>query len=160
MNRPRYETEYDIKNERTVREILKEYHDNCSLEKPKNAHYSQIDFFAFHQSKCIGLFEIKCRNFFWGKHSTVMLSSGKWAEGFKYSQALSVPFYFIVSAYDGTFQYKQDINDVISGKIICEWKGRTDAIRDSGDLEPTMMIPNELFVKISEENAWTNKPSE
>ena len=154
MARQHYESEHDKKNERIVKELVKEHHDHCILQKPTNAHYSMIDYFAFDSFKCIGLFEIKCRHFMWGTHKTIMFSSGKWAEGFKYSQTLCVPFYIIISCYDGTFQYKQKIEDVSSGKVFCEWGGRTSATRDSGDIEPVMMIPIDLFEKISNESAF------
>jgi len=155
--RKRYETESDRKNERIVRELIKEHHDNCILNKPTNAHYSMVDYFAFDPFKCIGLFEIKCRHFNWGKFPTITFSSGKWAEGLKFSQSMCVPFYIVISCFDGTYQYKQNIEDVSSGKIVCEWGGRTSATRDSGDIEPVMMIPIELFEKISDESAFNSQ---
>lgn len=155
--RAQHETNEDKKNERVVKDIIREYHDYWSIHKPTNKHYSVIDCFAFDKSfKCAGIFEVKCRNLRWGKYDTIVLSAGKWADGFKFSQALNVPFYLVISAIDGTFEYKQNLADVRNGKIYCEWGGRTSDPRDSGDIEPMMYIPIELFTKISDESSHTS----
>lgn len=155
MVRPRYETEEDRANERIVKDIIKEAHDYCSLEKGSNAHYSTIDYFGYHSGDLIGLFEIKCRTFRWGDYPTVMFSAGKWRDGATAAKFLDVPFYIVISTYSGTYQYKQSLEDRRSRKITCEFGGRTDATRDKGDIEPVMMIPIELFTKISDEGAFT-----
>lgn len=158
MGRQRYESVQDRKNEEIVGDIIIECHGDRILRKAANAHYSQTDRFAFNPfGKCIALYEIKCRNFSWGKHPTIMLSLGKWAEGHKFSQATNIPFYIIISCYNGTFSYQQDINDVKNGNIYCEWGGRTENTRDAGDIEPVMHIPIELFTKMSDKNFTTTE---
>ena len=155
--RPSYETDQDRGNERIVRDILMEYH-NCAFGKLTNAHYV-LDYCGYEASttKIIGWFEIKCRNMSWGQYDTIMLSLGKWREGLQYFFSTGVPFYFVVSTYDGVFQYKQSMIDVKHGRIICEYGGRTEKTRDAGDVEPVMMIPIDLFEKISSENCFTRK---
>lgn len=155
MARPHYETEHDRRKEGIVKRLIEEYHD-FTLQKATNAHYDKIDYFGFNHG-IKAMFEIKCRRFRWGEEGreTIMFSAGKWAAGFTYSQSLCIPFYIVISArHGGTYQYEQNIADVKSGRILREWGGRTDQTRDSGDLEPVMMIPIDLFTKISNESGF------
>lgn len=144
MTRPLYESQQDRDNEQAC---IKQFCDQFGFTYAKLPYYKHIDYLLYSatNSRARAWVEIKVRRHNYGRFPTLLLSSLKWAEGLKLSQATGIPFWILIRWENGLFGYAAKQADVDSGQVWLEYGGRTTQTRDEGDIEPVMHIPIKLF---------------
>ena len=141
INRPRYETEFDISNEQKVSEVMASEW-NCQLHKLPISY--RLDFLLTRGGMAKAVVEVKARNNAHNKYSTLLLSLSKWNHGIEFKTHNNLEFILVAKFTDGIYYYVYSDEDEFEIK----WGGRTVNKRDSADIEPVVHIPIEKMIRI------------
>ena len=137
--RPRYESSFDLSNEKEVSNQLS-VNWNCSFHKLPISYY--VDWMLIKNNKSVAFAELKTRKNLRQQYPTLLLSLAKWIHGNDLSKATSLPFLIIVKWTDGLFWI-----DSKNAKVNFGIGGRTDR-NDSQDIEPVVFIDVNNFKKV------------
>lgn len=94
MGRPWNETQYDLNAENSAKILIEETWD-VEVIKLQPMLYG-FDWALFHKDKLVAVAEFKRRTHKYGAYKTLLISSGKIANGMSYSREYDVPFILIV----------------------------------------------------------------
>ena len=143
--RPLYETTADLQGEKNVCE---KFCKHFGLTPHKLPMSYELDFMLTKKQpdeidKAVSFLEYKRRNFAFDEFPTVMLSLKKVMRGHELSKAAGIPSVFLVKFNNalGSCCFSNFINK----PEFIEFGGRTKNTRDSGDIEPVVMIPTKMF---------------
>jgi hypothetical protein len=140
MNRPMYESQNDLSNEKDVANYLADKW-SCVFKKLPISY--NVDWLLINNSETPKAFaELKCRNNESIKYPTLLLSLSKWMKGKELGKELNIPFIVIVRWTDGVYFHIAGKHEVTYG-----FGGRRDR-NDAQDVEPIVLIPTDTFKKV------------
>ena len=137
MTRPLYETNADLRNERSVAAWLGDLWRAYPQKLPKS--YA-IDFGMVRQKEVAAWVEVKCRDNPMGQYPTLAISLKKITTGLELSEWTTKPFLLVVRWTDATAYMHVSTRDQFTVEI----GGRKDR-GDWQDMEPMAHFPTESF---------------
>jgi len=144
MNRPKYETAIDLKNEREAIRSLERVSGRKAFKLPVSY---RIDFAMCNDDDEITSWvEVKCRKNPYKQYPTLAIGITKLMAGIAFEQKTALPFFLVVHWPDYLGYIR--ISDLSKFKIIRG--GRSDR-NDNADEEPMVHIPIDQFKKLKTE---------
>lgn len=137
--RPKYETDYDIKNERLVADAL----ENIGVEVYKLPVQYRLDWLLRRGGQPIGFAEVKARKCDMNNYPTVMISLSKVIHARMLTEATGLPCYLILLYRDGLARLD------FASDFTVNPGGRTDR-NDPQDLDVCAYYPIERLKIISQ----------
>jgi hypothetical protein len=154
MSRPKYETDKDLANEKTIIPII-ERHFKCKIKKLPISY--MFDFLFYREGKAWGCGEYKRRKVAYTKYPFIILSAAKFYKATNFGRMLDAGFHFIVEFDDGIFYAPLQIElDYVAKEFDIGWGGREDR-GDSQDMEPVIHIPINKFFRIKQHGGNGNE---